>query len=397
MAVTNPPLGLQNAGATHTAAQFRTYMAGLQAGIYSAATNLRARGGVHPGLGQELVVTQAGAPNMTVLVEAGVASIPGTEAATQGNYMVCNDAQVTLSISAAHATLPRIDIIVINVRDSFYSTASNDSQLQVITGTPASSPAVPAAPVNSITLAQIAVGAAVTSIVTGNITDTRFYLAAVGGVMNIRNIAAIPAAAEMNEGQHLWAMDTNTEYVWDGSVATQIFPAGMTKIAEQILVGNAAVVTFSSIPSTYRALKVVWTARDDWAGFNADNIWMRINNDSGANYRYANSQVNNNAVIGANAVAAAKGLIGINARGGAAAGIFAGGDITISGWNAPHTNHLVYNFTSGIFDTGVNTGWFLNGSGSYIGAGPYTRLDFIPDDTGRNFVAGSQFVIYGWL
>jgi len=176
MAMTNPPLGLQNAGATHTAAQLRTYLASLQAGNYSTATFLRARGGVHPTLGGEFAITQTGSPSMGVLVESGVASVPGTEGGTQGNYFVCNDAQVTLSVTAAHATLPRIDIVVVNVRDSFYSGASNDSQLQVVAGTPASSPVAPTAPFNSITLAQIAVAAAATSITNANITDQRFYI-----------------------------------------------------------------------------------------------------------------------------------------------------------------------------------------------------------------------------
>jgi len=225
MAIQNPPGWLQNAGSTHTAAQLRTYLAGLQAGIYSAGTNLRSRGGVHPGLGTELVVTQAGSPNMTVLVEAGVCSIPGTESSSQGNYFAWNDAQVTLSITAAHATLNRIDLVVINVRDQVYSGSSNDVQLQVITGTPASSPVAPTPPANSIILAQVAVAAAVTSIVNANITDTRFYIAAVGGMMNIRNIGAIPTSAEMNEGQLLWAMDTDTIYAWDGAAAQQVFPA----------------------------------------------------------------------------------------------------------------------------------------------------------------------------
>lgn len=224
MTVTNPPGWLQNAGNTHTAAQLRTYLAALQAGNYSTATTLRARGGVHPSLGQELVVTQTGSPSMAVLVESGVASIPGNLNSTQGNYIVCNDAQVTLSIAAAHATLPRIDIVVINVRDSQYSGASNDCQLQVITGTPNSSPVAPTAPDNSITLAQVAVAAADTSITNGEITDTRFYLAAVGGVINARTEATRPSSAEIAEGQLVWTMDGNKLWVWDGSAYKQLYP-----------------------------------------------------------------------------------------------------------------------------------------------------------------------------
>lgn len=222
MAAQNPPGWLQNAGATHTAAQLRMYLASLQAGMSGGATSLRARGGVHPGLGQELLVTQTGSPSMAVLLEPGVASVPGSLSGTQGNYFVVNDAQTTLSVTAAHATLPRIDIVVANVRDAFYSGSSNDCQLQVIAGTPASSPVAPTPPDNSITVAEIAVGAAVSTIVNANITDKRFYVAATGGFMNIRNIAAIPASTEINEGQPLWAMDSNIPYIWDGTNANKL-------------------------------------------------------------------------------------------------------------------------------------------------------------------------------
>jgi hypothetical protein len=162
---------------------------------------------------------------MTVLVESGVACIPGTESGAQANYWATNDAQVTLSISAAHATLPRIDIVVVNIRDTFYSGASNDSQLQVITGTPASSPAVPTAPANSITICQVAVGAAVTSIVDANITDVRYYLASAGGVINSRTLAAAPVGGtEVTEGQLVWDMTTNRLYVWDGTAYVLVWP-----------------------------------------------------------------------------------------------------------------------------------------------------------------------------
>lgn len=226
MSLQNPPGFLQNAGDTHTAAQMRMYLASLQAGMSAGATSLRARGGVHPGFGQEFVVTQTGSPSMGVLVEPGAISIPGSLSSTQGNYFVINDAQVSLSVTAAHATLPRIDIVVVNVRDSFYSGASNDCQLQVIAGTPASSPVAPTAPDNSLTIASIAVGAAVSSITNANITDTRIYSAASGGVINIRNIAAVPASTEISEGQLLWAMDTNILYQWNGTAARQVWPVG---------------------------------------------------------------------------------------------------------------------------------------------------------------------------
>lgn len=231
MTMLTPPLGLQNAGATHTAAQLRTYLASLQAGNASSATALLSRGGVHPTLGSSFQVTQAGSPNMTVLVGSGVCSIPGSESATQGNYFACNDAQATLVVTAAHATLARIDLVVVNVRDSFYSGANNDVQLQVVAGTPASSPVAPTAPNNSITIAQIAVGAAVSSITNGNITDTRTYMAATGGVLNVATEAGRPTTSSIDEGQLVWTMDTNKLWVHNGTSYVQMYPNSLGVIA----------------------------------------------------------------------------------------------------------------------------------------------------------------------
>jgi len=223
----NPPGWLQNAGATHTAAQMRTYTGSVLAGIAGASGDtLRPLGGLHPDLGTEWVVTQAGSPNMTVLVGPGVAAIPGNESNTQGTYFVANDAIVTLTITAAHATLPRIDIVVVNVRDQVYSGASNDSQLQVVAGTPAGSPVAPTAPNNSITIAQVLVGAGVTSIINGNITDARFYMAGVGGVIKARNDAARPGTLNIGEGQLVWTADADKLYIWDGAAYNEIYFSG---------------------------------------------------------------------------------------------------------------------------------------------------------------------------
>jgi hypothetical protein len=118
---------------------------------------------------------------MAVLVASGICVVPGTEAFQQGAYGCYNDADFTVSIATAHATLARIDIIVFKVEDSQYSGGVNTSSIVAVTGTPSGSPAVPTAPANSITLAHVAVGAAVSSIVNANITDTRVWLTSLTG------------------------------------------------------------------------------------------------------------------------------------------------------------------------------------------------------------------------
>jgi hypothetical protein len=167
----------------------------------------------------DLQVTALGTPNMSVNVAAGCIWIPGTQGATtgegnnagaqtaygtpafpatftsQGCYFDYNDATVNLTIGAANATNPRIDLIVATVQDADYSGVTNQAILQVIPGTPAGSPspAYGSVPPNSVVLAQVTVGASVTVINSANIADTRPFASSRGGL-----IAVVPFTSAGN-------------------------------------------------------------------------------------------------------------------------------------------------------------------------------------------------------
>lgn len=390
MAILNPPGWLQNAGATHSASQLRTYLAGFQAASL-ASTTLQARGGVHPSSGQSFLVTQAGSPNMTVLVESGLVSIPGTLSGTQGNYLVCNDAQVTLSITAAHATLPRIDIVVVNIRDSQYSGVSNDAQMQVIAGTPASSPVAPSAPDNSITIAQIAVGAAVTSITNANITDVRFYIAAVGGVINARTEATRPGSTEIVEGQPVWTMDNNKLWLWDGSAYSQLYP-GYNLISENLLGSAAATVTFSSLPTIYRHLQLWVLCRGDNAS-NSVNLRIRFNSDSSAVYDSEQISGAGTTVGAFESLNQTELFLGEFAAASATAGAAGMYVINIpyysnsSFWKLVTTSHEFSNSTGG--GNTVSKHW----AGRWRNTAAITSI--LVNNSAGNFISGSIFSLYG--
>ena len=102
-------------------------------------------------------VTAQGTPDMTVAVAAGTIRYAGSEAAvTSGN----------VTITAAHATLPRKDIVIV----------SNAGVKSVTAGTAATQPLKPAIPANSLVLAEVYVPAADTAINTNQITDKRVVL-----------------------------------------------------------------------------------------------------------------------------------------------------------------------------------------------------------------------------
>lgn len=160
MTVQLPPSSLQNV-ATENADDHRAKIKSIVTteGVVAAA---------------DLAVAENGTPNMTVNVAAGSAFIHGDNApTTQGAYHVLNDATVNLAIAAADATNPRKDIVILEVRDAFYSGADNDAQLRVVTGTPAASPVAPALPNNALQLALIDVPANDTAITNSQITDSR--------------------------------------------------------------------------------------------------------------------------------------------------------------------------------------------------------------------------------
>lgn len=154
----------------------------------------------------DLAVTQRGAgANMSVDVAAGSVVWNGSVVAAQGFYYAFNDATVNVAITASNPSNPRIDSIIVKARDAFYSGTDNDGQILAIAGTPAGSPSPPdlvaLGHTNYIILANVTVGAGVTSIVNANIATQAVQAVARGGiqVVNAPTDVLVPA-----EGDHAW-------------------------------------------------------------------------------------------------------------------------------------------------------------------------------------------------
>lgn len=120
---------------------------------------------------EHMLVTQTSPASMGVTVSSGNAVV-GDPDGGSGLYSVFNDGNVILTIPTANAANGRIDRIVLTVRDSDIAGSQNEAVLQVISGTPASTPTLPPLPENSIPLAAVTVGKGVSS-VANNVIDTR--------------------------------------------------------------------------------------------------------------------------------------------------------------------------------------------------------------------------------
>lgn len=122
----------------------------------------------------DFFVLQSGTPAMTVGVSTGAAVVANS--AGRGPYVCENTTAQTLTVTTANPSNPRLDLIYLQVIDTVAGdTGSSITQVGIVTGTASGSPVLPSLPTNGvcIPLAQVAVGAGVTSIVNANITDLR--------------------------------------------------------------------------------------------------------------------------------------------------------------------------------------------------------------------------------
>jgi hypothetical protein len=172
----------------------------LQAGTYSAVSDRLTAQALWASTGvigtSSMAVTQNSPAGMSVRVALGWAAIVGDIQANQGVYTVYNDATAVATITAADPTNPRIDKVCVTVRDAYYSGANNDVIINVVAGTPASSPTAPATPANSIALATVAVAANASTITTANITDVRVD----AGTNLTGDISSVTAGAGLTGG-----------------------------------------------------------------------------------------------------------------------------------------------------------------------------------------------------
>lgn len=159
MSVINPPLFLQQG--SHSAKQFRRMVeavSGSTGGVLSE--------------GELLVSERAAGADMSVDVAEGRAFVVGSESVGQGVYFVESRGVESLAVSAADGALGRVDLVVARVQDSEESGVLDVWSLEVVTGTPDASPVAPASPANALVLAEVSVGAGVSSIVDADVSVT---------------------------------------------------------------------------------------------------------------------------------------------------------------------------------------------------------------------------------
>lgn len=127
----------------------------------------------------DFLVAQRGAgANMSVDVAAGQCYVQDDHGAGGGYYHAVWNATDNVAIAAADPTNPRIDRVVVRVRDQFLGDATNAIDLFVVQGTPSAGATLVnctgagAVPGSCLLLANVLVPAASSSVITANIDTT---------------------------------------------------------------------------------------------------------------------------------------------------------------------------------------------------------------------------------
>jgi microcystin-dependent protein len=130
-------------------------------------------------------VTENSPTGMSVVIDADVAGahILGDSVVDQGVYYCPpHTANIVETVSAADVTNPRIDRVVLEIKDNAHdSSGLNTVQTRVLAGTPTSGATlqnqsgVAALPVSALWLADFLVPASATTVINANIRDYRTY------------------------------------------------------------------------------------------------------------------------------------------------------------------------------------------------------------------------------
>lgn len=126
------------------------------------------------------VTQRAAGANMSVDISLGYATILGDAISGQGMYIAFDDGATNEAITAAHATLPRVDQVILEVQDNLHdASGANASRLRVVDGVATAGATLDnrngaaALPNSAIRLADVLVAATDTAISNGEIRDRR--------------------------------------------------------------------------------------------------------------------------------------------------------------------------------------------------------------------------------
>ena len=124
--------------------------------------------------------------NLDLAAPGGWAVTISSGSAMVAGYSVSVPASVTVTHDAATAS-PRRDLIILRVRDQEAGDLVDNATVEIVKGTTTADPAIPS---RSLVLWEVNIPASVGSIIFAYAGDRRVFTSAVGGVVQVRSVAA---------------------------------------------------------------------------------------------------------------------------------------------------------------------------------------------------------------
>jgi hypothetical protein len=186
--------------------------------VSSGTVQVQSQPGIRPGPGNPGRVEPATGLTVRVVPFQGV--IQDGASATGGAYLVTLDAAKTVSLSSASTANFRVDLVVAEV---VTPTAENPAGfvIRAIRGTDGSE-TPPATPATAISLATVRVNQSATQIAAGDITDTRPWTCAAGGILRIWNANTRPSSPY--PGLYVYNHADRVLEMWDGTSWRRYLP-----------------------------------------------------------------------------------------------------------------------------------------------------------------------------
>lgn len=164
-----------------------------------------------------------------------------------------------------------------------------------------------------------------------------------------------------SSGMAIYETDTNLAYVYDGAGWKPLGQATKSwTVIEHTELGSDGTIDFQNIPQTFTHLKVDVFARDSTAG-STGSVYMRLNNDSGANYDVDSVYGINGSAGSERQTAASSAKLFLISGSSASAVGFGSGSILLNGYRSVTGSLARRGFTSygGYYDAGGGYNGFV--------------------------------------
>lgn len=177
----------------------------------------------------------------------------------------------------------------------------------------------------------------------------------------------------------------------------RVLPAQLNGNTLQLIQSTTLTATTGSVvvpvPAGYTALQMTWQARTTSVNTN-DNMLLRINGDTGANYSWQVMAGLNTGLTTTPGISQTSFLIGTAVGGAGSAGLFGTGHLSITGIAQAATQDMQITGTwYACWSNTAATSQVGTAGGQYASAANTSSVTFLP--AAGSFASGCTFAVYG--